>query len=106
MKAASARQRTISLFTGLTDVESPLARDGSIPRLDRDTMKGRLLHKWKATGSLKVYECPHIGASIEITREQHEVRERWLYIVTKAGQEIGTCFDMSAAADLAEGWKL
>lgn len=48
-RAPTAAERTISLFTGKTDLESENARDGSPPELPANVRAYRPL-KWRAVG--------------------------------------------------------
>lgn len=100
LKEATAEQRTVSLFTGKTDLESPNARDGSDPTPeDSFHLQMRPRVKWKTFDGLKRHEAKAINALIVVERMEAGV---WKYRVYKSGQQLGLFDSISDAADAAE----
>jgi hypothetical protein len=98
----TAEQRTISLFTGKTDLEVPHARDGSEPDPeDSFRLRMRPKPKWKQFEGLTQYHSEVLNAMIIIERDAKS--GPWRYRVVVRGIQIGVFDNISVAADAAEG---
>jgi hypothetical protein len=101
--AQTATARTISLFTGKTDLEDVNARDGSPPDpvSDYNEIRLRPRHKWKRY-QLTQYSCEALNALILVERDGIKGDGAWVYRVIRAGVAVGTFGNICAAADAAE----
>ena len=103
-KAPTAAARTISMFTGKTDLEDPNARDGRGPtREDREALFLRPRVKWKQLEGLRQFQAESINALIIVEREGMKKDGRWRYQVLRGGRKLGVFDSMCEAADAAEG---
>src|SRR5438309_1476168 len=104
-KLPSATARTISLFTGKTDIDDKHARDGSKPDPVSDfyALQVRPKRKWHRY-ELTQYLCDEICAVIRVENERPRAKDgRWFYRVEVRGQAIGRFDSICEAADAAEG---
>lgn len=97
MRSLTAQQRTVSLFTGLTDAESTTARDGTRAEPPPHRSDGaRPLLRWAPNaGRLAAWRSSPIGFVIELKRGRYVLRR-------EAGQVIGRYETVIAAANAAE----
>ena len=100
-KFPTATQRTVSLFTGKTDLEDPSARDGTPPD-HREMMAGRPKVKWTTIDGLRHYEADRIGGQIIVEREGMKRDGRWMYRALRLGRQIGVFPNICDAADAVE----
>lgn len=99
----TAAQRTVSLFTGKTDLEDPRARDGTAPDPeDHHHMTTRPKVKWKGNQGLTRYDADSISAMITVERQGKKSDGPWLYRVFRCGLPTGEFRTICEAADAAE----
>lgn len=92
-RKSKAEIRTISLFTGKTDLEQPNARDGSEAAPKPSHRKPEPI-KWIPLGGMHAYEAEGVPLRIDVRRVDVD---QWIYVIQ--GREFPTIVEAAAYAE-------